>query len=353
MSDEISTITNRPEELRQLPHYNSLANMPIAIDIAGSIGDFLTYDLADLDGVQPVEARHLDLNEGLIHVNPTEKSLAIYHDEKVRFQLISVVINAHSFEERDGIIHASPYSISLRPATKRGEVSEVDSSWLKAIDLEQIDHEPKYYFGFNPFQNAYGFYAIGLKPSDAGVESDMVGFIWKTYALATTFDNRNLASPGIPSISDHIQARRDYEKYRIDWYFKKFTKNKTRKIWGCDSPIELFLLQAMKNIGLKPDLQSMICEDQLVVPSFHKLWENHKSRRRMKMITEADFYFPESKLAVFCDSKQHHSSPETIKKDAAISEKLASIGINSLRIPGVDIAKSPFECAERVKNALS
>ena len=72
----------------------------------------------------------------------------------------------------------------------------------------------------------------------------------------------------------------------------------------------------------------------------------------MKMVTEADFYFPSEKLAIFCDSKKHHTSEEAIKKDKAIDVKLAALGITSLRISGVDIAKSPFECASRVSEKL-
>ena len=67
----------------------------------------------------------------------------------------------------------------------------------------------------------------------------------------------------------------------------------------------------------------------------------------MNMVTEADFYFPDKKLAVFCDSKKHHTSEEAIKKDKAIDVKLEALGITSLRISGVDIAKSPFDCASK------
>lgn len=352
MNNEISSIENRPQELYELPHYSSLPHLSVEIDLEGAIGDFLSYDIFDLDGTQPMELRHSDANGGMLTVNPSEESLEIYRKEGVQFQLVHVIVNAYSFEEREGILHAKPYCISLKASTKRGEISEVSVDWVKNINLEEMNSAPKHYLGFNPFKNAYGLFAMGAIPSSQFIESDMVGFVYRTYALATKFDNRDLLSPNIPSIMDHKQVRKDYEKYRKDWYFKKFTKDKPRKIWGCDSPIELFLLQAMDREGLRPDLQTIICEDGLIVPSFHKLWENHKSRRRMKMVTEADFYFPSEKLAIFCDSKKHHTSEEAIKKDKAIDVKLAALGITSLRISGVDIAKSPFECASRVSEKL-
>lgn len=353
MGNEIANIENRPKELYDLPHYKSLPHLEVEIDLEGIIGDFLAYDIFDLDGTQPMELRHSKVNEGILTVNPSEKSLEIYQKEKVLFQLIHVVVNAYSFKDQDGVLHAKPYCISLKPSTKRGEITEVSVDWLKGFDLDQINKTPKHYLGFNPFQNAYGFFAVGSVPSDQTIESDMVGFVYRTYALATKFNTREVLVPKIPSIIDHVQARKDYEKYRENWYFKKFTKDKPRKIWGCDSPIELFLLQAMDKEGLRPDLQTIICEDGLTVPSFHKLWENNKSRRRMKMITEADFYFPSKKLAVFCDSKKHHTSEDAIKKDKAIDVKLEAIGIKSLRISGVDIVNSPFKCAARVMDKLN
>ncbi|MBW3691704.1 endonuclease domain-containing protein [Aeromonas dhakensis] len=353
MSNEISSIENRPEELYTLPHYKSLPHLDVEIDLEGIIGDFLSYDIFDLDGTQPIEYRHSKANNDVLTVNPSEASLEIYRKEGVRFQLIHVVVNAYGFKEKDGVLHAKPYCISLKASTKRGEVSEVSVDYLKGFDLEQINKTPKHYLGFNPFKNAYGFFTVGSVPSNQKIESDMVGFVYRTYALATKFNTREVLTPGIPSIMDHVQARRDYEKYRETWYFKRFTKDKPRKIWGCDSPIELFLLQAMDREGLCPDVQTIICEDGLTVPSFHKLWENNRSRRRMKMITEADFYFPSKKLAVFCDSKKHHSSEDAIKKDKAIDVKLEAIGITSLRISGVDIVDSPFKCASRVREMLN
>ena len=187
-----------------------------------------------------------------------------------------------------------------------------------------------------------------------GIESDMIGFVVGTYALAMPFKHNEVLCPPVPeSVLQNNQVRQDYEKYRKNWYFKPFKKVKPKRIWGCDSPIELFLLQAMDSINLYPELQTIICEDGFTVPGFHKLWENDKSRRRLKTITDADYYFPDKKLAVFCDSIAHHSSPEAIKKDKNIDEKLRKIGIASMRVCGRDIAKSPIDCANRISEKLS
>jgi hypothetical protein len=350
---EINNIENRPKELLSLPYYKELPELPVRVDISGSIGEFLEFDLFDLDGVQPNELRHMIANDRLLHVNPSERSIEIYKKEKVTFQLVFIVVNAYGFREIDGVLVGKPYNISLQPASKRGELTAVAPEWVEAIDLEEQNQVPKIYRGFNPFSGAYGLYMMG-HTDYTGIESDMIGFVVGTYALAMPFKHNEVLSPPAPkSVRDHKQVRQDYEKYRKNWYFKPFKKVKPKRIWGCDSPIELFLLQAMDSIDLFPELQTIICEDGFTVPGFHKLWENSKSRRRLKTITDADYYFPEQKLAVFCDSVTHHSSPKAIEKDKAIDEKLHKIGITSMRICGRDIAASPIGCANRIHKKLS
>lgn len=83
------------------------------------------------------------------------------------------------------------------------------------------------------------------------------------------------------------------------------------------------------------------------------MWENSRSRKRLNAITDADFYFPDKKLAVFCDSKEHHSSKESTDKDSNIDKSLAEIGIFSIRILGKEIVADPIACATRVRDRLN
>ncbi|UAL43692.1 hypothetical protein K8B83_02025 [Shewanella inventionis] len=350
---EPTNIENRPEELFELPYYRELPDLPVTVDMSGSIGKFLEFDLFDLDGVQPLELRHMIANDRVVSVNPSEKSIEIYKKEKVTFQLVFIVVNAYGFKEVDGVLVGKPYNISLQPASKRGELSVTTPEWIEHIDFEEQNLVPKIYNGFNPFSGACGLHMMGYTDY-TGIESDMIGFVVGTYALAMPFKHSEVLSPGVPEpLRGNKQVRQDYEKYRKNWYFKPFKKVKPKRIWGCDSPIELFLLQAMDSIGLYPELQTIICEDGFTVPGFHKLWENAKSRRRLKTITDADYYFSDKKLAVFCDSIAYHSSVEAVAKDKAIDIKLNKIGITSMRICGRDIATSPIECANRIRDKLT
>lgn len=150
--EEIKNIENRPEELAGLPFYQVLPHMPVRIDLEGAIGEFLNYDIFHLEGVQPLEKRHMEANNKVIGVNASAESIAIYKEERVNFQLIHVVVNAYGFREVNGELVGKPYCISLIPASKRGEISSVPPEWIEKIDLERMGGVPKLYKGFNPFR---------------------------------------------------------------------------------------------------------------------------------------------------------------------------------------------------------
>ena len=349
--NKVRDIENRPDELFSIPFYDSLPELPIAIDRPAFCGDFLELDLLTLDGILPIEKKHAVASGGILTTNPSESLIDIYRKDNAIFQLVHIVVNCYKVIEDDGHLVGKPYNISLQPAIKRGEVQTVDINWVEKMDIESLGNAPQVYRGFNPFVGAYGFYMIGATDV-SDIQTDMIGFVHGTYLLSTSFDHKELLTPFGGEFSENTQVVRDYQKYRKNRYYKPFSKSKPRRIWGCDSPIELFLLQAMGYIGLEPELQTMICEDGSTVSHLHALWENKKSRRRLKVITEADFYFPREKLSVFCDSKAHHSSLDAMKKDAEIDKKLSEIGIQSLRILGPEIAQSPIKCARKVQHVI-
>lgn len=70
-----------------------------------------------------------------------------------------------------------------------------------------------------------------------------------------------------------------------------------------------------------------------------------------KLITEADFYFPASKLAIFCDSKEFHSGDRK-NKDQAIDNALNDIGIKTLRLTGNEIMEKLDDCVDRISNNI-
>ncbi|EHB7626786.1 hypothetical protein JV439_003727, partial [Escherichia coli] len=95
--DEIENISNRPEVLYSIPFYKDLPPLPLKIDLVGMAGDFLSYDIADLFGLQPIEKEHLDTYGEIFTINPSKESLELYKKRDDSFQMIFVVINAYGF----------------------------------------------------------------------------------------------------------------------------------------------------------------------------------------------------------------------------------------------------------------
>ncbi|WP_437880123.1 hypothetical protein [Pseudomonas sp. LRF_L74] len=355
-------IQNRPKELYAFPNYSNLPDEPFQIDLAGAAGEFLANEIFDLDGVQPLESTILNLSnetfEGLpvIGVNPSEEAIEFYRRRGDTFQMVNVVVCCHSFERREGKLYALPYHVSLRPAQKNGLPQKVGVDWIARYDLERVLDGRPHYIGYNPFDTAFGLYAVGPVPISKNVCSDVIGFVYNIYVIASEYVPKDVIDPGLCTalLGETQGILGDYRKFRFKKYFKKFTETSPIKIWGCDSPIELFLLQAMSQIGLHPKIQMLIYPDGSIFPSLQSMWEDGiRTRKLSKIITEADFFFEKEKVAVFCDSKAHHTSAEALAKDLAIDKKLEAIGVRSFRLAGTEIADSPVRCAAKLKAYLS
>lgn len=361
MPDIKGDIQNRPRELWTFPNYSHLPDESFQIDLAGATGEFLARDIFDLDGVQPLESTVLNLSnemfEGVpvVGVNPSEEAIDFYRKRGDTFQMVNVVVCCHSFERREGKLYALPYHVSLRPALKNGLPQQVGVDWIANYDLERVLAGRPHYIGFNPFATAFGVYAVGPVPVSETVCSDVIGFVYNAYFITSNHVQKDALDPGLCTalLGETQGVLGDYRKFRFKEYFKKFTDSKPVKIWGCDSPIELFLLQAMSQIGLHPKIQMLIYPDGSIFPSLQSMWEGGvRTKKLAKIITEADFFFEKEKVAVFCDSKAHHTSAAEVAKDLAIDKKLEAVGIRSFRLAGTDIADSPVRCAAKLKEFL-
>ena len=59
-------------------------------------------------------------------------------------------------------------------------------------------------------------------------------------------------------------------------------------------------------------------------------------------------FFPDEKVAVFCDSTRHHRGAKAQEKDAEIDEKLKVIGVTSVRVQGKQIVDDLKAAADKV-----
>jgi hypothetical protein len=361
MPDIAGDIENRPKELWDFPNYGCLPDRPFEIDLESAIGEFLAQDIFDLDGTQPIESKILGLSKKyfdghpVIEVNPSEEAIDFYRERGDTFQMINVIVCCHSFEERGGKLYGLPYHISLRPAQKRGKPSSVGVDWIKNMDLSRVLEGNPHYMGYNPFSDAFGFYAVGPVPTNENICSDTIGLVYNTYFLASNYDKKDVCDPGMCTslLGDSKSLLADYRKFRFSRYFREFKSTEPVKIWGCDSPIELFLLQAMSHLGLNPRIQTLMFPDGSTFPSLQSMWEGGlRTKKLAKTITEADFFFENEKVAVFCDSVAHHTSDDAVAKDSAIDQELTKLGIRSIRISGADIMSSPVECARKIRELV-
>lgn len=346
-------IKARPKILEELSLYNELPVLPVSIDIAITVHDFLKFDIDDLDGAQPVQEKYLAEAGRVFSVNPSEELISIYERENVHFQLINIVVNMYGFEEVDGVLMGKPYSISLKPMEKGGKITNKPPSFFRSFDMEALRNQDNAYLGFNPFTQSYeifGSYSTLCSLRPLKTHSDMVGFVLNTYALATKWDFDQVCMPAMPDCNKFLSEK--FKKYRTRRYFKKFENIRPRKIWGCDSPIEIFLLHAMNAKGLIPEIQTALFEDGSTHPTLHQMISANSRECEIRQITDADFYFPENKLAVFCDSNDHHRSKKARKKDAKIDGALKDLGIRSLRMMGTEIIEDPYVCVDKIVNEL-
>ncbi len=346
-------ITNRPKQLLDIEYYTELPKLPTEFNYS-SLPTFLNMDLLTLIGIMPKTTDLVKNTQFGFYTQPSQKEVEYYRKRNTKFQLISVVANIHTFKKvNEELVSAYPYSISLIAGQKRGVPDLCSIELLDKLNLEEISQRRQVYTDFSPFKPVEtGFYADSSFLAGATYKqyTDTIGFVLESYFLPTDADLDDIPMAGPQDLDQFIIEK--FSKYRIKRYYKPFTDVKPRKIWGCDSPIELFLIQALAKNNLYPVIQTSIFKNGHVYDNFFEMIKNKIFIKGDEMITEADLYFPESKLAVFCDSKQFHRGKKNENKDDNIDKSLADIGIKTLRLTGKEIINNLDECVTRITDKL-
>jgi hypothetical protein len=344
--DDVGEIYNRPAFLTDDPAYKTIPALPIGLDLR-TVPEWVKASLLQLGGVQPITTEMVEAAGGVLSDEPTPGEVALYRRNQTRFQTVSVIVSIAAFREIDGVASGVPYAISLLPASRRGAVSDVGVDYVAEIDLNAVlERIEPCYLGFNPFSGAYGLFGpIGglLGDGPSAMFPDTVGLVTDLYYLQLGFDPDKLTyfDVGIGA-GKPIQK---YVKHRSRLMYSPFDGVAPRRVWGAESPIELFLLQALLRERLTPLLQMLLFEDGTTHPSLYDLWAEDLGAVP-GFITEADMYFPDQRVAVFCDSTRHHRGARAIAKDQRISARLEAAGIKAVRVPGALIV-GDLEAATR------
>ncbi|EPR69387.1 DUF559 domain-containing protein [Cyclobacterium qasimii] len=341
-------IANRPKYLEEnLKYYKEF---PIGFNLDADyhkLPPLLNLDFHTLNGILPLTKSRFDFigkngnvedqESTVIFTNPLPEEYEYYESiGATEFQAIQIVMNFHTLkEERDKALRGIPYSISLVPMEKNKKIDTWNINLLKQFDLEKLCQEGGYvYSDFNPFQGWYdgyvSHYNVFSSIPNKGY-SDCIGFVWGMYFLSPVFDKKEVQIIENPTFSKQINAK--YRRFKTDLYFKQFQDTRPRRIWGCDSPIELFVLQGLSLRELYPEIQMCFYKNREIFPNYYQMQENEIWVGQEQLITSADFYFPEKKLAIFCDGKEFHDE----MKDKEISKKLNDIGVDVLRFSGKQI----------------
>lgn len=349
----IPMIDNRPTYLLDQDDYQKLPTKPFAIDF-GTLPDLVRQALGPIGGIQPVTTEMATAANGALYDVPTEGGIKLFKEKKTLFQPIFLVLSIAHLGKVNGVPVATPYALSLMPTSKRGVLEEKSIDLVAKLDMQRMLEMQLCYANFDPFTGDRGLLgSIGIFLRDKPMRGflDELGIVVGQYFLAKGYDPTDVIEVpiGFPS----AKADERYRRHRANLLYKSFTEIKPRRVWGAQSPIELFLFQELLRRGLSPLLQVLIFDDGSVQPSLYNLWRDIDFRYSPGLITEPDLYFPDRKLAVFCDSERFHRGEKARAKDAAIDEKLAQLDIVSVRVPGKLIVSDVKAAADHVVTALA
>ena len=334
-------INNRPIELSVIDFYTQLPNAPIRFAY-DSLPGFLNIDMLQLIGIMPKTLDLIENTQRGFMEKPSQKEVEYYRKKGSRFQMVHIVANIHTFQMEGKEAVAYPYSISLIAGPKRGKPDTCSIDFLDKIGLDKFDFSENCYTDFSPFLPVQeGFYGpLSFFYGNRKLESytDTIGFILETFFLPTDTDLREALIGGGGKLDPEISKR--YNKYRIKRYFKPFTDIKPRRIWGCDSPIELFLVQSLAKNEYFPKIQTLIFKNGEIHDNFYDMISKNVFIKGDQLITDVDLYFPKEKVAVFCDGSKYHRGVKNKSKDERIISELLSLGIRSIRLSGKEIIKN-------------
>lgn len=343
-------ISQRPAYLLADAAYKTLPKAPLSLDWS-SIPELLRVVMLDLGGIQPPTKAMAEAAGGELHDKPSEGEIKLFQDRGTTFQLVSVVVSLIAGPDLDGVAQFRPFSVTLIPASKRDQVQTASIDLIANLDVsEWLKTEPMY-VGYDPFIGDWSMYGNlpGYLDGEQQGFLDEIGIVVDQFFLATENGDDEILMMDMRMSSEETTAK--YAKHRKKLFFTPFKKVEARRIWGAESAIELFLIQALAKEKLFPECQMLIMNDGTAFPSLFHLWRDSKFRNSADVISAVDLYFPAERVVVFCDGSTH-SRRERRSADAAIDAKLAATGIRSIRVLSSEIKSDVAKAVSHVKATL-
>jgi Protein of unknown function (DUF559) len=324
-------IKNRPASLLADPAYGALPNFPLAVDWS-SVPELIRFASLELGGIQPVTKAMADAAGGELHDKPSEGEVELFRTRGTGFQLISLVLSCVPAGVVDGVLNVRPFAMTLIPASKRGQVVQQTIDLVAKLEVNKWLKSKPMYAGYDPFSGEWSLYGNlpGYLDGKSKCYLDEIGLVVEQFFLATELANDDeVLTMDLNMPSEQMKVR--YERHRRKLFFTPFKRVEARRVWGTETPIELFVMQALAKENMFPACQMLIMDDGALFPSLYHLWKDVEFRHSNGLVTEADLFFLNERVAVFCDGG-HHARAKQKTKDAAITEKLTALGIRSVRL---------------------
>jgi hypothetical protein len=239
-------IDNRPKHLLDQKDYKQLPRAPFAVEF-GALPDLVREALGPLGGIQPVTGEMITAAGGELRDMPSDGEIRLFRGKGTLFQPVFLVLSIAHLKEEDGKSTAIPYALSLMPTSKRDVLDEKSIDLIAKLDVQKIINEMEpCYARFDPFAGDRGLFgSLGLFLGEKKIDCflDELGVVVGQYFLAKTYDPTEVQEVAIGFPSE--KAEEKYKKHRAYLLYKAFTEIRPRRVWGAQSPIELFLFQEL------------------------------------------------------------------------------------------------------------
>jgi len=343
-------IRRRPPTHQELAHYRGLPDPPFRIDLEKIPAQVRTL-LFPLRHVEPLGIDVLQTVGATIGDTPREEEFAFYEEQRSQFQLIFVVVNCIFGYAEEGANVLFPYSVSLIPASKRGEIEASTARFVRAMTSGAMLQEQTAYLGLDPFKGDWSFWSTFQTITElqtGKTYTDELGLVHDYFYLRTDVDLAQIAQPIIGVEGGRFHQ---YFRHRAKLLYRPFQRLESRRVWGVENAMELFLLQEMHRRGLPfPTIQCRVYTDA-IHPTLYDAWAVWDDDKDQRFISEVDFLFEDKKLVVFCDGNQHRRI-KNVMRDKAINQRLESAGYTVLRLPSQTVLEDVESAADQVAKLL-
>jgi len=303
-------------------------------------------------GIQPVTGAMFGAADQALSAAPTDGEIEYFRERGTQFQMVQVVLSLAWWETFEGSVNAVPFAISAIPASKRGKVTQTSIDGVAALRGAPVNTEDVY-TSFDPFSGDWGMYAHGgfaANFSSGKHPIDELGIVIERYFLALNYDRDDLVE--FDTFMPDEQSKKAYRRNRMKKLFTPFSEVRARRLWGLETPIELFLFQEMLSRGKRPQCQCLIYPDGSSYQSLYDVYSDIEFRRGQNILVEVDMFLPEERIAIFCDGA-HHDRRKQKQTDAKINVALEGLGIKPVRVPGRLINSDMKAAGDMIDAAIS